>query len=309
MNISIELIKDITLDSIPTKNKTEAYDYTTLNKLNINQNDKTIKSLNFQYKNHFDGLDTYNIFYTEIEYIGHFVSPNNKNVVIVLRENDFDNTGGVDYSESERLLFINVDLSSMNLEHKYEVPSLLNTLTNIESRKDDLFGDWGIAVENIYPIGWSKGGKFAYATDSDWGGECGELCYTLMIHILDLYNNKEDTAVWFHSDDESYDPNPKRDDINSMWNKENIAIDEILSEYNIEQFDSFKLDTSKENIEQFTNYKVSDHVLILDEGVCGIIKNPFNNLDAIIRYEFIEGWEASPPDNLDYYLFSDTLNK
>ena len=92
-----------------------------------------------------------------------------------------------------------------------------------------------------------------------------------------------------------------------MWNKENVAIDYILSEYRIEQFDSFELDTSKENIEQFTNYKVSDHVLILDEGVCGIIKNPFNNLDAIIRYEFIEGWEASPPDNLNYYLFSDTI--
>ena len=309
LNISIELIRDYTLDTIPTKNKTEAYDYTTLNKLNINQNGKTIKSLNFQYKNHFDELDTYNIFYTEIEYIGHFVSPSKKNVVIVLRENDFDNTGGVDYSESVRLLFINVDLSSLDLEHKYEVPSLLDNLTNIESRKDDFFGDWGIANENIYPMGWSKDGKFAYATDSDWGGECGELCYTLMIHILDLYNNKEDTVVWFHSDDESYDLSEIRDDINSMWNKENIAIDEILSEYNIEQFDSFKLDTSKENIEQFTNYKVSDHVLIHHEGVCGIIKNPFNNLDAIIRYEFIEGWEASPPDNLNYYFFSDTLNK
>ena len=308
MNISIELIRDYTLDTILTKNKPEAYDYLEFWKLNINQNDKTIKSLNFQYKNHFDGLDTYNMFNTEIEYIGRFVSPSNKNVVIVLRETDYDNQGVVDYSESIRLEFINVDLSIMNLEHKYEVPSLLNTLTNIESRKDDLFGDWGIGSDNIYPIGWSKDGKFAYATDSDWGGECGELCYGLGIHIIDLYNNKEDSAVFFHSDGAADMFYEKRDDINSMWNKENIAIDYILSEYNIEQFDSFKLDTSKENIEQFTNYKVSDHVLILDEGVCGVIKNPFNNLDAIIRYEFIEGWEASPPDELHFYVFSNPLS-
>ena len=184
----------------------------------------------------------------------------------------------------------------------------LEYLLNFQSRKDDFFGDWGIAIENIYPIGWSKDGKFAYATDSDWGGGCGELCYGLGIHILDLYNNKEDSAVWFHSEGAVLSPE-KRDDINSMWNKENFAIDEILSEYKIEQFDSFELDTSKENIEQFTNYTVSDYVVIHHEGVCGIIKNPFNNLDAIIRYEFIEGWEASPPDNLNYYLFSDTLNK
>lgn len=199
------------------------------------------------------------------------------------------------------------DLNSQNSNYKYKVPSLLNNLTNIESRKDDLFGDWGIASDNIYPIGWSKDGKFAYAIDSDPGGEC-ELCYGLGIHILDLYNNIEDTAVFFRSDGVADMFSEKRDDINSMWNKENIAIDYILSEYNIEQFDSFELDTSKENIEQFTNYKVLDHVLILDEGVCGIIKNPFNNLDAIIRYEFIEGWEASPPDQLHFYFFSDSLS-
>ena len=198
------------------------------------------------------------------------------------------------------------DLNSQNSNYKYKVPSLLNNLKNIESRKDDIFGDWGIAIENIYPVGWSKDGKFAYATDSDWGGECGELCYGLDIHILDLYNNKEDTVVWFHSDGADLSPE-KRDDINSMWNKENIAIDEILLKFNIEQFNSFELDTSKENFEQFKNYTVSDYVIVFDEGVCGIIKNPFNNLDAIIRYEFIEGWEASPPDNLNYYLFSDTI--
>ena len=141
MNISIELIRDYTLDTILTKNKPEAYDYLEFWKLNINQNDKTIKSLNFQYKNHFDGLDTYNMFYTEIEYIGHFVSPGNKNVVIVLRETDYDNQGVVDYSESIRLEFINVDLNSLNLNYKYKVPSTLNNLINIEieSRKDNLF--------------------------------------------------------------------------------------------------------------------------------------------------------------------------
>ena len=68
MNISIELIRDYTLDTILTKNKPEAYDYLEFWKLNINQNDKTIKSLNL-YKNHL--MDRYhNMFYTEIGILG-----------------------------------------------------------------------------------------------------------------------------------------------------------------------------------------------------------------------------------------------
>ena len=192
------------------------------------------------------------------------------------------------------------DLNSLNLNYKYKVPSTLNNLINIEieSRKDNLFGDWGIASDNIYPIGWCKDGKFAYAIENGPVGE-SESWYHIDFFVLNLLKNQNDTIFSFSTDED--------DDIKSIWKKENLVIDEILTKYNIVQFDSFELDSSVENFEKLTNYTTSQHN-IFKEGVCGIIKNPFNNIDAIIRYEFVEGWGADPPDELHFYIFSNPLS-
>ena len=95
-------------------------------------------------------------------------------------------------------------------------------------RKNDLGGNF--AIENFYPIGWSKDGKFAYYIEPV-DEACD--CYFGKIVISDL---KSDADVWHfdYSSDEREEGAKKPRSLAALWNANRKLFSAKLSENNIE---------------------------------------------------------------------------
>lgn len=97
------------------------------------------------------------------------------------------------------------------------------------NRKNHLGGDF--EIENFYPVGWSKDGKFAYYIEPV-DEACG--CYFGKLVILDLRN---DSVVWQfdYSSDEDEESKPKKPkSLAELWNANRQIFSAKLSENNIE---------------------------------------------------------------------------
>lgn len=92
------------------------------------------------------------------------------------------------------------------------------------------FPQEALIIENFFPIGWSKDGKFAYYIEP--GDEaCG--CYFAKLFITDLVNDK---VLWSFEYDgqEEVDPDkPKYRAIADLWRKNRKAFSEKLNQYGI----------------------------------------------------------------------------
>ena len=95
--------------------------------------------------------------------------------------------------------------------------------------KNDVGGNF--AIENFYPIGWSKDGKFAYYLEPV-DEACG--CYFGKLVISDL---KNDAVVWrfdYSSEDDEDSNSKKPKSLVALWNANRKLFSAKLSENNIE---------------------------------------------------------------------------
>ena len=189
-------------------------------------------------------------------------------------------------------------------------------------------GDFGI--ENFYPIGWSKDGKFAYYTEPV-DEACG--CYFGKLVIVDL---KNDAVVWkfdYTSEDDDERASKKPKSLAALWNANRKLFSGKLNENNIEPERavrvlpfpiSYKTDrmTPSLSVERkpmsdedriygdITRARVqlssrqNGKKIVLDQGyseakplyvgVVGYLKSPFEPRAAIILIELYRGYEGPP---------------
>jgi hypothetical protein len=86
-----------------------------------------------------------------------------------------------------------------------------------------------LITENLFPIGWSKDGKFAYYTEP--GDEaCG--CYFGKLLITDLVNDKVLWSFDYNGYDDQTD-NPKYRAMRDLWRKNRKIFSDKLNQYGI----------------------------------------------------------------------------
>lgn len=187
-----------------------------------------------------------------------------------------------------------------------------------------------LVTEELYPIGWSKDGKFAYYSEP--GDEaCG--CYFANLVILDLVNDK---VLWSFKYDGSDDAEKKGapKSIRALWRKNRKLFSDKLRTYGIEPGRSFALGTFpfmwkgarlmadvklKEKTDEDSRLygtvthasvqlisrregrkTVWDHAFSQDEtypldlDVVGYVKSPFEDRIAIILIQVFRGYEGPP---------------
>jgi hypothetical protein len=186
------------------------------------------------------------------------------------------------------------------------------------------------AVENFYPVGWSKDGKFAYYVEPV-DEACG--CYFGKLVIIDL---KNDAVVWqfdYTSDDPAEGESKKPKSLAALWNANRKLFSGKLKENNIEPHRparvlsfplSYKTDSVTPNLnverkpmsEEDRVYGDISHVrvqlnsqqngkkTVLDRefseakplyvGIAGYLKSPLEPRVAIILIEIYRGYEGPP---------------
>ena len=132
----------------------------------------------------------------------------------------------------------NTTLNNTNFENQnFEIPSEL-----IYTREGQAF-----IYDKIYPIGWSKDGKFAYITEP---ADEGSGFYWFEIVILDIVNN---TINW------SWKPkNSEEGNLKSSWKENYEMFAQHLNEAEIVQTKNFELKQTK------SSYKGNDYELVLE---------------------------------------------
>lgn len=105
----------------------------------------------------------------------------------------------------------------------------------------------GFIYDKIYPVGWSKDGKFAYIIEP---ADEGSGLYWFEIIILDIVNNK---IAWSWKPGESEEGN-----LESTWKQNYDLFAEHLNEAEIVQIKSFELKPPK------SSYKGNDYELVLE---------------------------------------------
>lgn len=190
----------------------------------------------------------------------------------------------------------------------------------------------GLIPENLFPIGWSKDGKFAYYYEPV-DEACG--CYFANLVIQDM---RTDQVLWefkYRQDDLMDDKGdmPPEDTITKLWRKNRKLFSKKLAEHAIIAGPSillgknFKIagrsysasvivkmgndpDYGQERVDKLsftlTSPKIGTKTLytadhskekdwfMLDAGVVGVIKSPFEDRVAIIGMEIDRGWEGPP---------------
>lgn len=119
----------------------------------------------------------------------------------------------------------------------YSLPKELNYLKKT--------GDF--LVDRIYPIGWSKDGKFAYITEP---ADEGSGFYLFKLVVFDAVNNK---IAWSWKPEDSEEGN-----LSATWKKNYSLFKEKLNEYQIEQNNNIELKEGK------TTFKGNEYQLVLD---------------------------------------------
>ena len=102
-------------------------------------------------------------------------------------------------------------------------------------------------IDKIYPIGWSKDGKFAYITEP---ADEGSGFYLFELVVFDAVNNK---IAWSWKPEDSEEGN-----LSTTWKKNYSLFKEKLNEYQIEQDDNIELKKGK------TTFKGNEYQLVLD---------------------------------------------
>lgn len=88
----------------------------------------------------------------------------------------------------------------------------------------------GLIIEEFYPIGWSKDGKFAYYTEP--GDEaCG--CYFGELYIVDTVSDKVVWSFKYNGSDDEDPEKPKYRAITDLWAKNRKLFSDKLSQYGI----------------------------------------------------------------------------
>jgi len=105
----------------------------------------------------------------------------------------------------------------------------------------------GFNYDMIFPIGWSKDGKFAYLMEP---ADEGSGFYLFEIIILDIVNNK---LVWSWKPEES-----EEGSLQSTWKENYDLFAQHLNEAEITQTKNFKLESTN------TSYKGNDYELIME---------------------------------------------
>jgi hypothetical protein len=187
-------------------------------------------------------------------------------------------------------------------------------------------------VENFYPIGWSKGGNFAYYVEP-FDEACG--CYFAKLFITDL---KTDKVLWkFEHEGDSLEEDRKAGkpySLATLWRAKRKLFSRKLREYGIEPRGRSGLlqvparyggdvvtadfaTKNKENLGDMGIYgvvgklnltlnskqkgrkKVLDYTytaegIPLYVGMAGYIKSPFEPRIAVILIEIYRGYEGPP---------------
>ena len=89
---------------------------------------------------------------------------------------------------------------------------------------------FGLIIEEFYPIGWSKDGKFAYYTEP--GDEaCG--CYFAKLFIVDTVSDKVLWSFEYSGLDDEDPEKPKYRAITDLWRKNRQLFSDKLNQYGI----------------------------------------------------------------------------
>jgi len=194
----------------------------------------------------------------------------------------------------------------------YQIPNELPYLNT----KNDLI------LERIYPIGWSKGGNFAYISLPP-----DEACGCLFFDVL-IIDMKTDKILW-HLE---YNDEGSGDNLNSAWWKHKNQIISKLKEFSIipqqrmvlqnfpfqnESF-TFKKDLkveyqtdpdfgfdvikkiklsierSDKTTKQIVHFVEKEYPMSLRADVLGLLKSPFENRVAILMMSEQRGYEGPP---------------
>ncbi len=230
------------------------------------------------------------------------------------------------------IVFVSMSFNSQNLTSNASLYPTESTYS-IPKRVDFISDSGGRLISYFLPIGWSKSGKFAYITEPA-DEACG--CYFFEIAIMDLVTDK---LIWnwkFEGEDQV-------ETIQSVWTKNLKLFENKLNEYGIIQLNEFKLqktsfesDDKQYNIELFTesnknwdfenlqtlridvksqelgqktitNYNLKEYDFVLEAGLSGHIKSPFEDRIAVIYYQVIRGWEG-PPNVIKFKITGSHLN-
>jgi len=185
-------------------------------------------------------------------------------------------------------------------------------------------------VENFYPVGWSKDGKFAYYLEPV-DEACG--CYFGKLVILDL---KNDAVVWqfdYTSEDDGEDDSKKPKTLAALWAANRKLFSDKLNENKIEPQRptrvlpfpiSFKTDrvtptlrverkamnkderiygdvsrtlvqlTSRQNGKKTVLDEKYSEAMPLYVGMLGYLRSPHEPRAAIILVEIYRGYEGPP---------------
>lgn len=216
---------------------------------------------------------------------------------------------------------------SGNTKRRYTVPAQLKLKNNVANEDPRSAGFSELLIEKIYPVGWSKNGKFAFYVEPP-DEACG--CYFGDLYIQDL---RTDKILWsniykgdFDSDNET---------IETHWRKNQKLFDRKLAEYGIIQAKNFTLaglplktadDTIKvdfsSDVEMVTEplyfdskgsvslklisekkgtktlyqktYPEKKQVEVMSVALGGVLVSPHQPQAAIILVETYRGWEGPP---------------
>ena len=107
--------------------------------------------------------------------------------------------------------------------------------------------DENFLIDKLYPIGWSKDGKFAYIVEPA-DEESG--FYLFEIVVFDLINNK---TIWSWKPEES-----EEGDLETTWKENYELFKSSLNKYKISQENKFELKKGK------TTFKDNEYQIVLD---------------------------------------------
>jgi hypothetical protein len=190
----------------------------------------------------------------------------------------------------------------------------------------------GLIPETLFPIGWSRDGKFAYYFEPV-DEACG--CYFANLIIQDMRTDKVLWEFKYRQDDLIDDKGemPPEDTIGKLWRKNGKLFSEKLREHAIVAGTSLLLgksfvasdrpytakaikkmgkdpDMGSERVDKLTftltspelgtkslysaDHSKEEYWFMLDAGVVGVIKSPFEDRVAIVGMEVNRGWEGPP---------------
>tara|TARA_B110000285_G_scaffold196028_1_gene226719 strand:- start:2248 stop:3051 length:804 start_codon:yes stop_codon:yes gene_type:complete len=226
------------------------------------------------------------------------------------KESSSDNESEVMLNEAENTNQMAPETSEPNLPTDYSLPKKLVYSKVIGY---DLITDF-------YPIGWSTESKFAFIREPS-DEACG--CYFFDIIIMDMITDK---IVW----EWNFNDEGEGETRITVWNKNYKLFKSKLLKNKIIPADNFVLEPAyfkskdkyykiKHSVKNNSNWDFQNlevfHIelsttelgkkrilkqsydefdMILEAGISGVLKSPFEDRITVVYYEIIRGWEGPP---------------